>query len=105
MLRARVRTHTHTQDSVDGFAKGDMVLAVFPDTTSFYRATISKPVKRSSTGSTEVFVQFEDDEDETGRTPHRRVGARFVMSNPDDSPDGYGEDGMDEGHSEDDDRH
>ncbi|CAN0444378.1 unnamed protein product, partial [Ascophyllum nodosum] len=33
-------------DGGQGFAKGDHVLAVFPDTTSFYRAMISKqPVR------------------------------------------------------------
>jgi len=76
------------EDSVDGLAKGDPVLAVFPDTTSFYRATISKPVKRSSQGTQGVFVQFEDDEDDTGRTPHRPVTARYVMHNPDGDDDG-----------------
>mmetsp|Transcript_33880 Transcript_33880/g.58143 ORF Transcript_33880/g.58143 Transcript_33880/m.58143 type:complete len:265 (+) Transcript_33880:149-943(+) len=85
------------EDSVDGLAKGDMVLAVFPDTTSFYRATISKPVKRSSQGMSEVFVQFEDDEDETGRTPHRRVTARYVMHNPDGDDDGNQYDDDEEG--------
>jgi len=74
-------------DSVENLQKGDTVLAVFPDTTSFYRGRISKPVKNrsaSSGGDTEVFVQFEDDEDETGRLPHRRIPARHVMPDPDE---------------------
>uniref|UniRef100_A0A7S2D9R3 SGF29 C-terminal domain-containing protein n=1 Tax=Octactis speculum TaxID=3111310 RepID=A0A7S2D9R3_9STRA len=73
-------------DSVEHMSKGQAVLAVFPDTTSFYRARISKPVKRSSTNyrtSPDIYVQFEDDEDETGRTPHRRVIARYVILDQD----------------------
>lgn len=69
-------------DNVEHMSKGQAVLAVFPDTTSFYRARISKPIKRNSTnfrGSTDIYVQFEDDEDESGRTPHRRVIARYVI--------------------------
>mmetsp|Transcript_37132 Transcript_37132/g.85824 ORF Transcript_37132/g.85824 Transcript_37132/m.85824 type:complete len:269 (+) Transcript_37132:227-1033(+) len=91
------------EDSVEGLSKGDMVLAVFPDTTSFYRATISKPVKRSSQGTSELFVQFEDDEDETGRTPHRRVTARYVMHSPDGDDDGNQY--MDDDEEGDDDQH
>ena len=41
------------------------MLAVFPDTTSFYHGRISKPVKQRGSGG-EIFVQFDEDEDETG---------------------------------------
>eukprot|EP00616_Rhizochromulina_sp_CCMP1243_P018680 CAMPEP_0118974930 /NCGR_PEP_ID=MMETSP1173-20130426/13937_1 /TAXON_ID=1034831 /ORGANISM="Rhizochromulina marina cf, Strain CCMP1243" /LENGTH=339 /DNA_ID=CAMNT_0006924745 /DNA_START=3 /DNA_END=1025 /DNA_ORIENTATION=- len=74
-------------EAVENLQKGDTVLAVFPDTTSFYRGRISKPVKNrsaSSGGDSEVFVQFDDDEDETGRLPHRCIPARHVMPDPDE---------------------
>ena len=44
---------------------GDAVLAVFPDTTSFYHGRISKPVKQRGAGG-ELSVQFDEDEDESG---------------------------------------
>lgn len=70
-------------DTAHHFEKGDRIVAVFPDTTSFYRAVVSKiPKAPNSNGVWEVIVKFDDDEDETGRTPHRRVPARFVMPRP-----------------------
>ena len=44
---------------------GDAVLAVFPDTASFYHGRISKPVKQRGSGG-EISVQFDEDEDESG---------------------------------------
>ena len=66
--------------------KDDAVLAVFPDTTSFYKGRISRPVKGRGIGA-EITVVFDDDEDEQGRTQHRRIGARFVMADPDETYD------------------
>ena len=63
-------------DSVEGVERGCEVLAVFPDTTSFYRAFVSRNVRK---GMDEITVQFVDDEDAAGRTPHRKVQARFVF--------------------------
>jgi hypothetical protein len=97
-------------DNADYYRRGDMVLAVFPETTSFYRATIAKtpkpPQSRTKEGSAgsareglrdrngdrdatnngnetmwDVIVRFEDDEDEKGKKcPPRRVPARFVLA-------------------------
>jgi len=70
------------------FHKGTDCMAIFPETTSFYRAKVSKdPMwKLSPNGNTplvkEVVVKFEDDEDEQGRTPHRRVPSRYVIPIP-----------------------
>lgn len=70
-------------DTAHYLEKGDRIVAVFPDTTSFYRAVVSKvPKTPNGNGLYEVIVQFEDDEDESGRTPYRRVPARFVMPRP-----------------------
>ena len=59
-------------------------MGVFPETTSFYRATVVKsPKAPTSSGSTqthwEVVVRFDDDEDEAGKWPARRVPAHFVL--------------------------
>lgn len=70
------------------FEKNTKVMAIFPETTSFYRAEVSKqPVWTLPTGSAtsvvkELILKFEDDENEQGRTPHRRVPSRYVIPLP-----------------------
>jgi SAGA-associated factor 29 len=69
------------------FQKGTDCMAIFPETTSFYRAKVSKsPVWKLDRGGNpvvkEMIVKFEDDEDANGRTPHRRVPARYVIPIP-----------------------
>jgi hypothetical protein len=78
-------------DSCANLRRGDQVLAVFPETTSFYRAVV---VKTPKSPANEVVVKFEDDEDEAGRNPARRVPARFVLrrSDVEDSDDSEEED-------------
>ena len=65
------------------FTKGSRVLAIFPETTSFYNAVVSKaPLwrqDRNGSVCSELILKFEDDEDETGKTPHRRVPSRYVI--------------------------
>lgn len=78
-------------DSCANLRRGDAVLAVFPETTSFYRAVV---VKTPKAPASEVVVKFEDDEDESGRNPARRVPSRFVLrrSDVEDSDDSEEED-------------
>jgi SAGA-associated factor 29 len=88
------------------FTKGADCMAIFPETTSFYKAKVAKspvwklehhhPNMSSSSGSAsaagsnslvpvvkEIIVKFEDDEDTaTGKTPHRRVPSRYVIPVP-----------------------
>lgn len=70
------------------FAKNTKVMAIFPETTSFYRAIVSKePVWKLPKGTTtplvkEIVLKFEDDEDSEGHTPHRRVPSRYVIPLP-----------------------
>ena len=66
------------------FQKGESVLAMYPDTTSFYRAVISVAPKRHSSGGPPpvLTVQFADDHDETGVIPHRPVQSRWVLPMP-----------------------
>ena len=67
--------------------KNSDCMAIFPETTSFYKAQVSKsPVWKLDHGVPivkEIIVKFEDDEDSnTGKTPHRRVPARYVIPVP-----------------------
>jgi SAGA-associated factor 29 len=70
------------EDTSAHLRRGDRVLAVFPETTSFYPAVVAKnpkpPANNSNTGW-DVVVKFDDDEDENGKNPARRVPARFVL--------------------------
>ena len=60
-------------------AKGEDVVAVYPDTTSFYPATIVQaPRKAALNVEPTVVVQFTDDHDETGVIPHKTVLLRHV---------------------------
>lgn len=72
------------EDTTAHLRKGDKVLAVFPETTSFYRALV---VKNPKAPGWEVIVRFEDDEDATGKAPARKVPARFVLRRSDVEPD------------------
>jgi hypothetical protein len=68
-------------DNASAFRKGDNVLAVFPDTTSFYNASVAKNPKPPvhPNGNWDVIVRFEDDEDDSGKPPPRRIPGRFVL--------------------------
>ncbi|KAI2511967.1 Sin3 binding region of histone deacetylase complex subunit SAP30 [Fragilaria crotonensis] len=58
----------------------------FPRNHLFYRSKVSKAPVWKLSGTTpmiqEVIVKFEDDEDDQGRTPHRRVPSRYVIPIP-----------------------
>lgn len=69
------------------FLKGADCMAIFPETTSFYKSKVAKaPVWKLDHGFPcvkEIVVQFEDDEDAaTGKTPMRRVPSRYVIPVP-----------------------
>ena len=88
---------THVKRLYDNAAylhKGDEVLAVFPDTTSFYHGQVvrnprppgmltnntdSSHHSLSNPSGWEVIIRFDDDEDDTGRSPPRKIPARFIM--------------------------
>ena len=73
------------EDSAAHLRRGDAVLAVFPETTSFYRAVVAKNPKQvqHGNGGWDVVCRFEDDEDHTGRAPPRKVPGRFVLRRAD----------------------
>lgn len=61
-------------------------MAIFPETTSFYKAIVARdPVWQLHHGVPvvkEVIAKFEDDEDASGKTPQRRVPSRYVIPIP-----------------------
>lgn len=59
------------------WARGDVVYAIYPDTTSFYHATVSTPPFNGY-----VMVQFKDDWDANGVTHEKAVLVAHVMKVP-----------------------
>ena len=60
-------------------AKGEDVICVYPDTTSFYPATVVQaPRKAALNVEPTVVVQFTDDHDDSGQIPHKTVLLRHV---------------------------
>ena len=69
-----------------GISKGHRIIALYPDTTSFYLATVTS-VPRGRGGplgpaNALVMVQFDDDHDETGQIPERAAAAKYVLEPP-----------------------
>ncbi|GAM21683.1 hypothetical protein SAMD00019534_048580 [Acytostelium subglobosum LB1] len=60
------------------FATNTKVLAMFPDTTTFYPALVvgSQKIKNKTTQYT---LHFDDDAGENGQTPNRKVAAQYVI--------------------------
>ncbi|GAX25018.1 SAGA-associated factor 29 [Fistulifera solaris] len=68
---------------VDRLSKGDTVFAVYPDTTSFYQATVVQvPRKTAGQSSPFVIVSFMDDSDEFGVTHDKTVQLQHIMVPP-----------------------
>mmetsp|Transcript_15777 Transcript_15777/g.21958 ORF Transcript_15777/g.21958 Transcript_15777/m.21958 type:complete len:298 (-) Transcript_15777:1611-2504(-) len=59
--------------NTSNYDKGSEVMAMFPDTTSFYPASVVRKIGDS------VSVKFADDENENGRTPSRKVETKYVF--------------------------
>jgi SGF29 tudor-like domain/Inhibitor of growth proteins N-terminal histone-binding len=67
---------------IEKLFRGDIVYAVYPDTTSFYQATVVAPPKRVSGGGSFIMVNFVDDADENGITHDKAVLLKHVMRVP-----------------------
>merc|ERR1719502_1400336 len=68
------------QESYNDLTKGEALLAIFPETTSFYPATVHKtPKPVNGIMPIEVQVKFDDDEDDTGKTPARKVKMKHIL--------------------------
>jgi hypothetical protein len=63
-------------------SRGDFAYAVYPDTTSFYQATIVQAPRKVSGGGSFVMVNFVDDSDEHGITHDKAVLLQHVMLPP-----------------------
>ena len=64
------------------FPPGTMVLAVYPATTTFYRATVVSQARRMPNGEySEYLLEFEDDGDADG-LPQRPVPFMHVVRHP-----------------------
>jgi hypothetical protein len=70
-------------DSTRKLSKGEEVLAVYPDTTAFYPATVAAAPRRGATmAEPSVQVTFIDDADELGQTQMRTVALKHVVRPP-----------------------
>lgn len=68
---------------IDRLSKGDVVFAVYPDTTSFYQATVVQaPRKQGGVPGQFVMVNFVDDADEFGITHDKAVPIQHIMLPP-----------------------
>ena len=76
LIQLRPADHDFTENE---FAKGSLVLTMFPKTTSFYCAMVlGGPRKRKAP---EYVLKFEDDDEENGITK-RIINARYVIKDP-----------------------
>ena len=66
--------------NLKNLSRGDTVFAVYPDTTSFYQATVVQIVRK--VGGSFVMVNFVDDSDEHGITHDKAVMLHHVMRPP-----------------------
>ncbi|KAJ1459494.1 SGF29 tudor-like domain-containing protein [Pelagophyceae sp. CCMP2097] len=65
------------------YKTGGAVFAMYPDTTSFYRARVAVGGESHlSNGRDVCLVRFQDDEDETGLVPCRPIPLQFIAAVP-----------------------
>jgi hypothetical protein len=67
---------------LESIRKGDVIYAVYPDTTSFYQATVAQAPKKVAGGNSFVLVNFKDDGDENGITHDKAVLMKHIMRVP-----------------------
>lgn len=69
--------------AMEKLGRGDVVYAVYPDTTSFYQATVVQaPRKTTGPGGAFVMVNFLDDSDENGITHDKAVPLKHIIPPP-----------------------
>lgn len=75
---------------VDKLSKGDVVFAVYPDTTSFYQASVVQAPRKhaasqgagNAASALFVLLNFVDDSDEFGVTHDKAVPLKHVIYPP-----------------------
>jgi SGF29 tudor-like domain/Inhibitor of growth proteins N-terminal histone-binding len=68
--------------SLKNLRTGEVVYAVYPDTTSFYKGTVSQAPRKVAGGGSIVMISFMDDHDENGITHDKAVQMKHVMLPP-----------------------
>lgn len=68
--------------SLKNLRTGEVVYAVYPDTTSFYKGTVSQAPRKAAGGGSIVMISFMDDHDEHGITHDKAVQMKHVMLSP-----------------------
>ncbi|RKP19911.1 hypothetical protein ROZALSC1DRAFT_28534, partial [Rozella allomycis CSF55] len=66
---------------VNEFHQNDTVLALFPQTTCFYEASVVTPPSKRKKSHDYVLI-FDDDEGENGGLVKRNVSAKYVLKKP-----------------------
>lgn len=67
--------------NLERLGRGDIIYAVYPDTTSFYQATVVQGPRKTG-GESFVMVNFQDDGDENGITHDKAVLLKHCMRPP-----------------------
>lgn len=69
-------------DGLKSLSRGDIVYAVYPDTTSFYQASVVQAPRKAAGGGSFVMLNFVDDSDEHGITHDKAVLLKHIMLPP-----------------------
>ena len=65
-------------------SRGTWVLALYPDTTCFYKALVHTPPSEIGTPAPKAYlVEFEDENEPTGRGEATNVPQKYVLPIPD----------------------
>jgi len=78
-------TEPSAYSSYNEYQQGLLVLALYPDTTCFYRAYVHTPPSMSQPNSQqrrEYLIEFEDENELSGRSEPMRVPQKYVLRLP-----------------------
>eukprot|EP00900_Chrysochromulina_parva_P019737 jgi/Chrpa1/27765/Chrysochromulina_OHIO_Genome00012367-RA len=65
------------------FPRGQWILALYPDTTCFYKAMVHTPPSEMAGGPPKDYlVEFEDESEESGRSAPMRVPTKYILRMP-----------------------
>lgn len=69
---------------IESLKKGDTIYGVYPETTSFYQATVVQAPRKNAanSGNAFVMVHFFDDADEFGVTHEKPVPLKHIIPPP-----------------------
>ena len=65
------------------FPRGQWILALYPDTTCFYKAMVHTPPSEMAGGPPKDYlVEFEDESEASGKSEPMRVPTKYIMRMP-----------------------